>query len=202
MPSQNRVLRRLDDGRVVFRLHPFAIPVLLSETDHQAVEALILRRFLCVVFLGLLLFALLVLYFQQVIPLVIALASGAFIMGVSVVVEAACGRPLRVLLNAAPIAEAEMPEHRPSIVEILGSRPRHVLRVLDDKALRSGIILFGCVFPSCGFVLVMRILGIRPYPETNPAILMLLLILSGVGLWFLIQERRRRNSSAMSASDP
>ncbi|MDR6755167.1 hypothetical protein J2Y48_000440 [Mycoplana sp. BE70] len=193
LPS--RLVRRLDDGRVVYRRLPRAKAVILSEADYQAVETLGQRKSLSAVAIAFSMLISFLLYRQGVLPAPFAAISAAAVFSLSFLAEAVWGRRQNAILDAAPLFEGEGLEPVPSRLDLILSAPTLLLRTMDNKGLRSGIILFGGILFASLFVLWKQIEGSDPtVPDTHPVALVLAAIASAIALRAHLKERQRRKA--------
>lgn len=193
LPS--RLVRRLADGRVVYRRLPRAKAVILSEADYQAVETLGQRKSLSAVAIAFSMLISFLLYRQGVLPAPFAAISAAAVFSLSFLAEAVWGRRQNAILDAAPLFEGEGLEPVPSRLDLILSAPTLLLGAMDNKGLRSGIILFGGILFASLFVLWKQIEGSDPtVPDTHPVALVLAAIASAIALRAHLKERQRRKA--------
>ncbi|MBD9374205.1 hypothetical protein IB238_16405 [Rhizobium sp. ARZ01] len=193
LPS--RIVRRLDDGRVVYRRHLRAKAVVLSEADHQAVETLGQRKSLSAAAIALLMLISFLLYRQGALPAPLAALCAAVFFSLSFLAEAVWGRRQNAILDTAPLFEGEGLEPMPSMLDLIRTAPTDLLRTIDNRGLRSGIILFGATLFASLFVLWKQIEGSNPtVPDTHPVVLVLMAAVSAMALRAVLKERRRRKA--------
>lgn len=193
----NRVLARLEDGRVVYRPTLWAVPVLLSPSEHANVERSHVQRLLVGIFLALIVFALFPLYRHRVISLAAAVSVALCVLCLSFLVDHFLGRGAKSILKNAPPAPHSSVEVTPSKFEILRSLPTMMIRVLDDKGIRAGLFLAGSTLFSAIFILVKKMLGAPVPSQFNPFVLVIMPIVSGFWLRSLLREKKRRKAQSL-----
>lgn len=194
-----RMLRRLDDGRVVYRVSWSKAPVLLSEADARRADELFAMKTAIAAILGMIMFIPILLYSKGVLSLAVATLSDVLIFSLSFVAEFALGRPLKVLLKAAPPADFTRTEKAPSYAEIFSKVARRVLEGMDRRAMRAFFIALGGWLLGSTTSLLNDVLHFAPGKENNPFVMIVMLltaIISAFGLRALWRERQRRQKSA------
>jgi hypothetical protein len=194
-----RVLRRLDDGRVVYLVSWSRAPVLLSEADARRADELIAMRAAIAAMLGMIMVIPILLYFKGVLSFPVATLSDALIFSLSFVAEFSLGRSLKTLLKTAPRADFTLKEKAPSFAEILSIVARRFVEGLDRRAVRAFSIALGGWLIGSTMSLLNDVLHFAPGKENNPFVMIVMLmtaIISAFGLRALWRERQRRRKSA------
>lgn len=195
MSADWKVLRRLDDGRIVFRLNALARPVILTLDEYEAIKALMFPRALNGAAFGVSLMALFFLTRLQILPLSIAIAIGVILAAGSHLLDTPYRRRLRAIMDAAPVES--LVERRPSIIEAGSELLRHLL-VTALRGGRLGTVIFVCgaMIVYCGLGLFGKVVEIGIHPNMDTSKMALTLGISAICLPFLLAERRRRKRAA------
>lgn len=192
MPLPNRVLEKLDDGRVVYRPSFWTAPVLLSQSDYATVEGSLGRRLASGMLLGLVVFVPYLLYRNHIISSATALFLVLGVVSLAFTAEYFLGRGAKAILKNAPVAPNYADQKSVSKLDVLRSLPGLMIEVLDDKGIRAGLFLAGTTLLSSVYGLVRTILGAPLSPDLSVFLLILMAILSGLGFRSLARERKRR----------
>ncbi|MGQ3294106.1 MAG: hypothetical protein ACT6U0_18085, partial [Shinella sp.] len=114
----SRILRRLDDGRVVYRLHLRAKAVVLTSAECERVEGMAKWSYFLQVFLALgIWLSAAVAFFNPSIRL-FAIALTLILLVVVTLVERGYTRAMASILDRAPVSATDNVEPRPSIAQI------------------------------------------------------------------------------------
>lgn len=189
----SRILRRLDDGRVVYRHHLQAKAVVLTNADCERVEGMarwsqILQIFLA---LGICLSAAVAIFNPPIRSFAIALTL--ILLVVVTLVERGYTRATVSILDRAPVSAADKVEPRPSTAQIFISIARQLLSGISDRKLRNLMIGFGALLLATLWRVTADALGIdSPQPEIDGFGAMLFLLVCPLALYVLFTERRRR----------
>ncbi|MCQ4631254.1 hypothetical protein GB927_014465 [Shinella sp. CPCC 100929] len=190
-----RLVRRLDDGRVVYRLHLRAKAVVLSEVEFQAVERLVLRRWLIGVIsgIGILLSVLLSLHLYRhgIVSSVVLVIFVAVLVVLATIAEKRLLTRANAMLDAAPVSAADRLEAVPSQIKAL----RIILRNSIVRAPRlvfwALLLYLGITFFGALFALVEQVRGkAQIAPDIHPAILVTLSATYGLCLLLVLRARR------------
>lgn len=192
MPLPNRVLEKLEDGRVVYRASLWTVPVLLSQSDYVSVERALARRLASGIFLGLIVLAPLPLYHNHVISLSAALSVVLGVIGLAFLAEYILGGAAKAILKNAPAAPNYPDQDTVSKFEVLRSLPGMMIEILDDRGIRAGLFLATITLLSAVYSLVKKMFGAPPRPDFNAFLLITMAIVSGLWLRSLLREKRRR----------
>lgn len=165
MPLPNRVLEKLDDGRVVYRASLWTVPVLLSQSDYATVEGSLGRRLASGIFLGLIVLAPIQLYRSHIVSFASALFLVLGVVSLAFWAEYFFGSAAKAILKNAPVAPNYPDERSVSKVDALRSLPGMMIDVLDDRGIRAGLFLAGITLLSSAYGLGKTILGARPSPD-------------------------------------
>ncbi|RDL50160.1 hypothetical protein BLJAPNOD_01278 [Ensifer sp. M14] len=192
VPVPNRVLDTLEDGRVVYRRSPWAVPVLLKQSEFESVERALARRLAIGAFLALIVLVPLPLYHNHVISQSAALSVVLGVIALAFLAEHFFGGVAKAILKNAPAAPNYPDQDTVSKFQVLRSLPAMMIEILDDRGIRAGLFLASVTFVSAMYSLVKKILGAPLRSDLNAFVLITLAVLSGLCLRFFLRERRRR----------
>ena len=198
----SRILRRLDDGRVVYRLHLRAKAVVLTNAECERVEGMakwsyILQMFLA---LGICLSAAVAFFNPPIRPFAIALTLTLLV--VVTLIERGYTRAMASILDRAPVSATDNVEPRPSIAQIARLIARQLLSAISDRRLRNLMIGLGAVLLAALWRVVADVLGIdSPQPEMSGFHVVLFLLVCPLALHVLFAERRRRATEKRKAEN-
>lgn len=198
----NRILRRLDDGRFVYRHHLRAKAVMLTSADCERVEGMarwsqILQIFLA---LGICLSAAVAILNSPIRSSAIALTLILFI--VVTLVERGYTRAIVSILDRAPVSAADKVEPSPSTAQVARSIASQLLSAISDRKLRNLMIGLSALLLATLWRVIADALGIdSPQPEIDGFGGMLFLLVCPLALYVLFAERRRRATEKRKAEN-
>jgi hypothetical protein len=189
----SRILRRLDDGRVVYSHHLRAKAVVLTTADCERVEGMarwsqILQIFLA---LGICLSAAVAIFNPPIRSSAIALTL--ILLVVVTLVERGYARAIVSILDRAPVSAADKVEPSPSTAQVARSIARQLLSAISDRKLRNLMIGLSAVLLATLWRVIADVFGIdSPQPEIDGSGVTLFLLVCPLALYVLFTERRRR----------
>ncbi|MGQ3212197.1 hypothetical protein [Shinella sp.] len=198
----SRILRRLDDGRVVYRLHLRAKAVVLTSAECERVEGMAKWSYFLQVFLALgIWLSAAVAFFNPSIRL-FAIALTLILLVVVTLVERGYTRAMASILDRAPVSATDNVEPRPSIAQIARLIARQFFSAISDRRLRNLMIGLGAVLLAALWRVVADVLGIdSPQPAMSGFHVVLILLVCPLALHVLFAERRRRATEKRKAEN-
>lgn len=192
----DRRLRRLDDGRIVYRLHPRAKAMLLSEAEYDFVEHLVLRKTLfgalsCVAVFGSTLLCL-HLWSKWAVSPVPLIAFLALLICLVIVVDQRLIARLNTILDAAPLSMEDRLEARSSRLQVFQSALKNSLRRAPPLVIWSLVLKLIVILLWSLFVLMKQTAGKdSAASDIHPIILVATAVIAGLCLRAVLRERRR-----------
>lgn len=192
-----RLVRRLDDGRVVYRLNQRAAAVVLSEAEYEVVERLSARNTLVgTVFglgIGLSMLLGLHLYNSGVATAGLIAVSWVALAFLATFVEKRLASRVSAILEAAPISALDQLSTVQSRLEATGLVATQALRAAPRPVIWGIVLYLGGIVGASLLALWKQIEGKdTSVPDTHPAILVVAAIVSGVCLRAVLRVRGRR----------
>lgn len=189
-----RLVRRLDDGRAIYRPHQRAKAVILSSAEYERVEGMALRSHVLQVVFALAICLAAAVAFASPPMRSFAVAIAALLVVAVWLIERRHTRAMRLVLDRAPVSVADNLEPHPSIAQRVMSLYRFVLSGMGDRQLRSLTLGLGLLFLASVWSLVSDFFGIDNSKRGfHPLNAILLILLCPVALKALRAERRRRD---------
>lgn len=189
----SRILRRLDDGRVVYRRHLRAKAMVLTSVECERVEAMAKRSHVLQVLLSLGMCLAVVLAFFNPPIRSFAIALSIVLLAVVTLVERSYTRAMTSILDRAPVSAADNVEPRPSIAQIVVLISRQLLSAISDRQLRNLIFGLSLALLASVWKVVASIFGINSQlPEMGVSQTLLFLLVCPLLLRVLFAERQKR----------
>ena len=200
MSGPDRILLRLEDGQVVYRPHPRATAVLLTDAECRLVEKLVLMRTLTVVGIVVALLVLFLLALAEVLPVLPAAVLAAAVFSISFVVDAkfdAAG----VVRQAPQAPDRFQPKTKPTWLDVVRMIGRQTLQEAPNFTIWTFIVCFAVTLFGALRMVWMQIDGSGPtVPDKHPVALLFYALLSALGLRIFLRERARRRR--LKRTDP
>lgn len=200
MSGMDRILLRLEDGHVVYQLHPRVTAVLLTDAECRLVEKLVLMRTLTVVGIVVALLVLFLLALAEVLPVLPAAVLAAAVFSISFVVDAkfdAAG----VVRQAPHAPDRFQPKKKPTWLDVVRMIGRQTLQEAPNFTIWTFIVCFAVTLFGALRMVWMQIDGSGPtVPDKHPVALLFYALLSALGLRIFLRERARRRR--LKRTDP
>lgn len=193
MQVPNRILRRLDDRRVVFRLHDWAKAVILTDGECERVQRMVWWSTALQVVLTLAM-GLSALAAYVSLPLrSFAIALALVLLIVVVLIERGYARAIASVLDRAPLSVADNVKPPPSASQFIFTPLKRLLFAISDRKLRNLLVQFVVLLLATLWRIFADVLGIdSPQPKMSTFQIALFLLISPLGLKVVLAERRRR----------
>ena len=200
MSGMDRILLRLEDGHVVYQLHPRVTAVILTDAECRLVEKLVLMRTLTVVGIIVALLVLFLLALAEVLPVLPAAVLAAAVFSISFVVDAkfdAAG----VVRQAPHAPDRFQPKTKPTWLDVVRMIGRQTLQEAPNFTIWTFIVCFAVTLFGALRMVWMQIDGSGPtVPDKHPVALLFYALLSALGLRIFLRERARRRR--LKRTDP
>lgn len=189
----NRILRRLDDGRLVFRLHLRAKAVVLTDGECERVQRMSKWSTLLQVFLTLAMVLSAWLAYASPPLRTIAGAVAIFLLLAVILIERGYARAMASILDRAPVSVADNLKPLPSWGELAGLLFRQFLSAIGDRELRNLLFVISLIFLAALWQILTSAIG---FPDAGLKMSMreitLVLLIGPLCFTGLFAERRRR----------
>ncbi|MCJ8054064.1 hypothetical protein GB928_007805 [Shinella curvata] len=196
----NRILRRLDDRRVVFRLHPRAKAVVLTDDECARVQRMSKWSTLLQVFLTLAMALSALLAYASPPLRTMAGAVAIFLLFAVILIERGYARAMASILDRAPVSAVDNMSPLPSWGELAAMHFKLLLGAISDWKLRNFLVVLPLVFLAAVWQVLANVIGIQDAGlKMSMRELMLVLLCCPLLFMVLFAERRRRLAEKQTA---
>jgi len=196
----NRILRRLDDGRLVFRLHPRAKAVVLTDDECERVNRMSKWSTLLQVFLTLAMVLSALLAYASPPLRMIAGAVAIFLLLAVMLIERGYARAMASILDRVPISVADNMKPVPSWSELAAAHFLQFLAAISDWKLRNLLFGLSLIFLAAVWQVLANVIGIQDAGlKMSLYEILAVLLCSPLLFMVLFAERRRRLTEKQTA---
>lgn len=196
----NRILRRLDERRVVFRLHPRAKAVVLTDDECERVQRLSKWSTVLQVFVTLVMALSSLLAYASPPLRTIAGTVAVFLLLAVILIERGYARAMASILDRSPVSAADNMSPLPSRGELVAMSFNVLLTAISDRELRNFLFGLSLVFLAAVWQILAEAIGIQD-AGLKMSMRKLVFVLLCCPLLFIVlfAERRRRLAEKQAA---